>query len=145
MCRQDNRSNKPIRLLIVDDSPHILRTLTSFFRQHPGFELVGTVVNGRHALRHAESLKPDLVLMDVRLPGMSGLEATRRIKARNDNPVAVIIMTTDDHPGIRAAAKAAGADGFVGKAADMSTALQSTIRKLFPSAPRRIPRLCDES
>ena len=95
---------------------------------------MGTAANGRQALRRVTALEPDLVFMDVRLPGMSGLKATRRIKARNDGSVAIIIMTADDHPGCRAAAKAAGADGFVGKTASMFTALQSTIRRLFPCA-----------
>ena len=127
------RSNKRVRILVVDDSPYILETLISFFKQHQEFDLVGTAIDGHQALRRVRALEPDLILMDVQLPGISGLEATRRIKACKSNSV-VIMMTADDTPGCRAAAKAAGADGFVGKAGDMFTKLQSAIRRVFPEA-----------
>jgi len=117
----------------VDDSSYILETLTWFFKELPGFNLVGTAVDGHQAMRCVAAIEPDLVLMDVQLPGISGLEATRRIKARNRGSV-VIIMTADDNPACRAAAKAAGADGFVGKAGDMFTDLQSVLRGVFPGA-----------
>ena len=81
-------------------------------------------------MRRVVELQPDLVLMDLRLPGMNGLEATRQIKARSQAP-AVIMVTADDTPECRAAASAAGTDGFVGKQ-HMFTQLPAAIRKLFP-------------
>ena len=128
-----SRNQKRLRVLVVDDSPYILETLTSFLKEHPAFDLVGTAADGQQALLRVAALKPDLVLMDVQMPGISGLEAARRIKASRSDSV-VIVMTADDNPGCRAAAKAAGADGFVGKASDMFTDLQSVIRGAFPGS-----------
>ncbi len=127
------QNNKRVRVLVVDDSLYILETLTFLLKQHPGFDLVGTALDGHEALRRVAALDPDLVLMDVQLPGMSGLEATRQIKAGSGELV-IIMMTANDNPACRAAAKAAGADGFVNKAGDMLTELQSVIRTAFPGA-----------
>jgi DNA-binding NarL/FixJ family response regulator len=120
----------PIRTLVVDDSPIILKTISLFLERLNGFQLVGTATDGCHAVRRVVELEPDLVLMDVRLLGMSGLEATRLIKARLRAP-AIIVLTVDDTPECRAAARAAGTDAFVGKQ-NMLTELRAAIRKLFP-------------
>jgi len=118
--------------VVVDDSPMMLKTLSLLLEREKGLQLVGTATDGRHAVRRAIELEPDLVLMDLRLPGMNGFEATRRIKARSPAP-AVIMVTADDTPECRAAASAAGTDGFVGKQ-QMFTQLAPAIRKLFPKA-----------
>ncbi|MGA2659259.1 MAG: response regulator [Verrucomicrobiota bacterium] len=122
----------PVRTVVVDDSPMMLKTLSLLLEREKGLQLVGTATDGRHAVRRAIELEPDLVLMDLRLPGMNGFEATRRIKARSPAP-AVIMVTADDTPECRAAASAAGTDGFVGKQ-QMFTQLAPAIRKLFPKA-----------
>jgi DNA-binding NarL/FixJ family response regulator len=124
----------PIRTVVVDDSPIMLKTLSLFLQAQSGFELIGTATDGRHAVRRVIELQPDLVLMDLRLPGMNGFDATRRIKARCPAP-AVIMVTADDTPECRAAASAAGTDGFVGKQ-QMFTQLPAAIRKLFPRAAK---------
>ncbi|MGO8928565.1 MAG: response regulator transcription factor [Limisphaerales bacterium] len=120
----------PIRTVVVDDSPFVLKTLSSFLERQHDFQLVGTATYGYHAVRRVVELQPDLVLMDLRLPGMNGLEVTRQIKARSQAP-AVIMVTADDTPDRRAAASAAGTDGFVGKQ-HLFTQLRMAIRKLFP-------------
>jgi CheY-like chemotaxis protein len=119
-----------IRALAVDDSPFILKTLSAFLERLAHIQLVGTAVDGYQAVRRVVELEPDLVLMDLQLPGISGLEATRRIKARSP-ATAVIMLTAEDTPECRAAASAAGTDGFVGKH-HMFTQLPAAIRKLFP-------------
>jgi two-component system response regulator DesR len=119
-----------IRTVVVDDSPSVLKALSSFLDLQHDFQLVGTATDGVHAVRRVVELEPDLVLMDLRLSGMNGLEATRQIKARSRAP-AVIMVTADDTPESHAAASAAGTDGFVGKQ-HMFRQLRSTIRKLFP-------------
>src|ERR1035437_4006327 len=121
-----------IRTVVVDDSPSVLKALSSFLDLQHDFQLVGTAADGVHAVRRVVELEPDLVLMDLRLSGMNGLEATRQIKARSRAP-AVIMVTTDDTPGSRAAASAAGTDGFVSKQ-HMFAQLRTAIRKLFPGA-----------
>ena len=123
-----------IRTVVVDDSPFVLKTLSSFLERQHNFQLVGTATDGVHGVRRVVELEPDLVLMDLRLPGMNGLEATRQIKARPQAPT-VIMVADDDTPESRAAASAAGTDGFVGKQ-HMFTQLRTAIRKLFPRTTR---------
>jgi CheY-like chemotaxis protein len=95
-----------------------------------GFQLVGTATDGRQAVRRVIELQPDLVLMDMQLPGINGLEATRQIKARTEAP-AVIMVTADETAECRAQATAAGTDAFVGKQ-QMLTQLPTALRELFP-------------
>jgi two-component system response regulator DesR len=121
-----------IRTVVVDDSPSVLKALSSFLDLQHDFQLVGTAADGVHAVRRVVELEPDLVLMDLRLSGMNGLEATRQIKARPQAPT-VIMVADDDTPESRAAASAAGTDAFVGKQ-HMFTQLRTAIRKLFPGA-----------
>jgi DNA-binding NarL/FixJ family response regulator len=125
-------NNWPIRTVVADDSPFVLKTLSSFLEQQRNFQLVGTATDGNHAVRRVVELEPDLVLLDLRLSGLNGLEAARQIKARERAP-AVIIVTADDTPECRAAARAAGTDGFVGKGRIFKQ-LQTEIRRLFPGA-----------
>ena len=131
-CRSDEAGvdGRPIRTVVVDDSPLILKTLSSFLERQEDFQLVGTATDGSHAVRRAMELEPDLVLLGLRLTGMNGLEATRQIKARSQAP-AIIMVTANDTPACRAAALAAGTDGFVGKR-HMIKQLPSVIRRLFP-------------
>jgi DNA-binding NarL/FixJ family response regulator len=123
-------NGRPVRALIVDDSPLIMKTLALLLEQQSNVQLVGSAIDGYGAVRRAMKLSPDLVLLDLHLPGINGLEATRQIKARPQAP-AVILVTADDTPGCRAAAREAGTDGFVGKQ-HLSTQLRRAIRKLFP-------------
>ena len=121
-----------IRTLIVDDSPLVVRSLENFFVQERGFEVVGVAGTGLEAVERVGRLGPDLVVTDVLMPKMDGLEATRRIKARKDAPV-VIVFTLDDSEGTRARAKSAGADDFVAKAPKAWDVLTAVIRRAFPS------------
>jgi CheY-like chemotaxis protein len=106
-------------------------TIVSFLRQRDRIEIVDIVADGGQAVRRALAVAPDLVLMDVQLPGIGGLEATRRIKA-HQGLVKIIIMTLDDSPGCRAAAQAAGADAFLAKNGDLPAQLPAAIQALFP-------------
>ena len=119
-----------IRAVIVDDSPSVLKALSMILEEETNVQLIGTATDGYHAVRRVAELAPDLVLMDLQLPGINGLEATRQIKARSQAP-SVIMLTADDTPACRAAARAAGTDDFVGKQ-QMFTQLHAAIRKLFP-------------
>ena len=74
--------NWPIRTVVADDSPFVLKTLSSFLEQQRDFQLVGTATDGHHAVRRVVELEPDLVLMGLRLPGLNGLDAARQIKSR---------------------------------------------------------------
>jgi CheY-like chemotaxis protein len=119
---------RQVRTLIVDDSPLIVRGLQSFFRRQAGFKLVGLAGTGLEAVERVAELRPDLVVMDIRMPEMDGLEATQRIKREPNAPV-VILFTLEDSVAARAAAKAVGADDFVAKAPEMDVALRSAISR----------------
>jgi len=82
--------NKTIRLMIVDDYPVVLSGLVTMFKNHPEIEVVGVANNGKKAVEQAESLQPDVVLMNVAMPEMDGIEATRLIK--KELPTANILM-----------------------------------------------------
>jgi two-component system, NarL family, response regulator DesR len=129
--RSDGRA---ICAVVLEESPMLLKTLSSILEERDDVQLVGTATDGYHALRRVVELAPDLVLMDLQLPGINGLDAARQIKARSQPP-AVIVVTANDTPGCRAAARAAGTDGFVAKR-HVFTQLRATIRKLFPGPTR---------
>jgi two-component system response regulator NreC len=95
----------------------------------PRIEIVGRAYSGRGALEQVPVLKPDLVLMDLTMPEMNGLEATRALKAQPDGP-RVIILTLHDNPEYRAAAEAVRADGFVTKT-ELDLQLLPMINRLF--------------
>jgi CheY-like chemotaxis protein len=128
-----------VRTLLVDDSQSMREFLTTLLGFEGGFELVGTATDGRQALRCAAALRPDLILMDVQMPILDGLEATRMIKQFGAqvgyNPV-IVMVTADDTSDCRFLATAAGADGFVAKTTHLGTRLRSTLDRLFPSHHR---------
>jgi DNA-binding NarL/FixJ family response regulator len=99
----------------VDNSLEFLQVAVVFLSMIPDVAVVGTAGSGLEGLRLTAELRPDLVLMDLIMPGMNGLEATKMIKARV-TPPKVIILTLYDIPEYRGAAAAAGADGFLDKA-----------------------------
>ncbi len=113
-CYDNAAPDGRLRVLVVDDSHPVRRSLCQVLRADRRFAVVGSANNGRLAVRMAARLCPDLVLMDVHMPEMDGLEATRRIKTDANAP-AILIVALNDTPACRAAAKAAGADGFVSK------------------------------
>jgi DNA-binding NarL/FixJ family response regulator len=127
---------KRVRVLVVCKSAQLREGVERFLDGRGGFEVVGSVADGEAAVRQAVEPGADLVLMDVHMSGMGGLEATRRIKGRRGAPV-VILCALDDGGHVRAAAKAAGADAFVPKAARMFTTLPAAIRRAFPRAKLR--------
>jgi DNA-binding NarL/FixJ family response regulator len=101
-----------IRLLVVDDDPLVRSALALILGGQPDLVVVGEAGDGREALRKVDELRPGVVLMDIRMPRMSGLEATRVLHQRPDPPH-VIVLTTFDADEHVLGALAAGADGFL--------------------------------
>ena len=101
-----------IRVLLVDDDPLVRSALALMLGGQQDIEVVGEATDGVQALRQVEALRPDVVLMDIRMPVMSGVDATRRLHLRPDPPHVVVLTTfdADDHV---VSAVAAGADGFL--------------------------------
>jgi CheY-like chemotaxis protein/anti-sigma regulatory factor (Ser/Thr protein kinase) len=110
-------SRHALRILIADDQPALRRTFSELLQSRPEFQVVGEVANGLDAIAQARVLRPDVVLMDVSMPEMDGVEATRRIRA--ELPFIQILgfsiypRTENPHPIERA-----GAEGFFSKGVD---------------------------
>ncbi len=103
-----------LRVLLVDDNQAFLDLAARQLATDARVQIVGHAQSAEEALERVQSTKPDLVLLDIGLPRMNGLEATRQIKARL-GPPQVVLVTIHDSPGYRAAGMAAGADGFIVK------------------------------
>jgi DNA-binding NarL/FixJ family response regulator len=105
---------RPMRILLVDGNQACLDALALLFSSDPGFEIVARVRSGWEALEKAAELRPEVVLMDLVIPGLNGLHVSRQLKARPQAP-RVVFFSLCDAPEYRAEAQAAGADGFVSK------------------------------
>ncbi len=102
-----------VRVMVVDDTDHV-RTMLAEMLELDGFEVVGRAANGDEAVRTVAGCDPDIIVMDLKMPGVDGLEATRLIKAaRPDQPV--ILYTAYLDPVIEAEAKAVGVTLCLGK------------------------------
>jgi len=117
-----------ISLLLVDDQPIVRRGLRMRLLFEPDITVVGEASNGEQALELAESLAPDIVLMDVEMPGMDGIAATEALRA-NTPQSAVVMMSIHDDTHTRARAQAAGAAAFVEKSGTLEVLL-ATIRQI---------------
>src|ERR1700686_162896 len=117
-----------VRVLLVDDNEAVLRELRALLLSHPGWLVCGESVDGLEAVEKTKSLRPDIVLMDISMPRMDGVEATRII--RREVPESAVILISQNDPTIAARkAKEIGARGYVAKA-DLSRDLLSTIDKV---------------
>jgi DNA-binding NarL/FixJ family response regulator len=115
-------SVRRLRTLLVDDSPMLLASLRRFLDAEASIQVVGTAANGGEALHKADALDPDLVLMDLNMPGMNGLQTTALLRLRLPK-TRIIILTMDATASTHAAAREHGAHGFVGKVTMMATLL----------------------
>ena len=152
-----------IRVLVVDDEELVRTGLRLILDAEPDLQVVGTAVDGLHAVAEARRLRPDVVLMDIRMPGMDGLAATRQILGAGEAlPCKVVILTTFDVDEHVYEALRAGASGFLLKdvpadqlahairvaAAGEALLAPSVTRRLIaaftgprPVEPRRVPGL----
>ncbi|EYT58349.1 MULTISPECIES: response regulator transcription factor [Microbacterium] len=103
-----------IRLLIADDQALVRGALGALLELEPDLTVVGMAADGAEAVRLAEELRPDVCLMDIQMPGMDGVEATRRIRQASEG-TRVLVVTTFARPGYLRSALDAGASGFIVK------------------------------
>ena len=115
----------PTTILLVDDHAEFRRVVREFLNRLPNVNVVGEAADGIEALREVERIQPDFVLMDINMPGMSGLEATLMIKQRWPNGK-VFVTTANESAAYQAGAGAARADGFFPKS-DLKRGLERAL------------------
>ena len=131
------------RVVVADDQAVVREGLVLLLGLLPGIEVVGSAGDGEAALRLVESERPDVVLMDLRMPRMDGVEATRRIRAAHPGTQVVVLTTYSDDESVFAALRA-GARGFLTKdaeAEDIAKAIATVMRgdaQLDPTVQRRL-------
>lgn len=115
---------KKLKILIADDHPLFRHGVKTLFLTTPELEIVGEATSGEEAIKLAQSLEPDVILMDLRMPGCNGIEATREIiKIRPLTQILILTMFQDDHSVF--AAMRAGAKGYVLKDAEKDELLNA--------------------
>jgi DNA-binding NarL/FixJ family response regulator len=105
-------SDEPIRVVVADDQVIVRTGLRMILDAQPGVEVIGEAGDGRDAVEAARRLRPDVCLLDIRMPGVDGIEATRQILALPDPPSVVVITTFDLDEYVYGALRA-GAKGFL--------------------------------
>lgn len=127
-----------LRILIADDHEVVRRGLCSLLQAHEGWEICGEATDGRSAVEKAKQLKPDIVILDVGMPSLNGLAATRQM-VQQDPKCKVIVLTITDSDHVIREALDAGARGFVLKsdaARDLVTAVETLQRNRMFFTPR---------
>lgn len=117
---------EPISVLLVDDNPTFLRIVERYLKKQDAVKVVGTVEGGEEALVEVHRLKPDVVLTDLAMPRVTGMETILRLRAAWPR-MGIIALTLLDTDGYRQAALTAGADAFVAKDT-LNTELIPTIK-----------------
>ncbi|MFJ1722236.1 response regulator [Streptomyces sp. NPDC088244] len=134
----------PVALLIADDDEVTRSGLRTLLMAQSGITVVGEAADGVEAVDQARELRPDVVLMDVRMPRRNGIEATRQLLAESAAPPKVVVITTFENDGYVTAALSAGASGFVLKRrpvreiAEAVRVVAAGEAILFPAALRRM-------
>lgn len=134
-----------IRVLIADDSAFMRKVLHSILLAEPGFEVAGEARDGREAVSQSESLKPDVITMDINMPHLDGLQATEQIMSTNPRPIVVVSSESKEGAEITLKALQLGAIDFVAKPnsgvdLDMSSVRDELVRKLRVAAKVRVVR-----
>jgi DNA-binding NarL/FixJ family response regulator len=127
-----------LRILIADDHELVRRGLIALLQAHEGWEICGEATDGREAVEKAKQLKPDVVILDVGMPNLNGLAATRQL-SRQDPHCKIIVLTITDTDQIVQEALDAGARGFVLKsdaARDLVSAVEALQRNRMFLTPR---------
>jgi DNA-binding NarL/FixJ family response regulator len=127
-----------LRILLADDHEIVRRGLCSLLQNHEGWEVCGEATDGREAVEKAKQLRPDVVILDVGMPNLNGLDATRQLMQYDPNFKVIVLTITDSDQVIREALDA-GARGFVLKsdaARDLVSAVEALQRKRMFFTPR---------
>ena len=132
-----------VRVLVVDDYAPWRHFVSTTLAKEPGLEVIGEASDGLEAIQEAKELQPDLILLDISLPTLNGLEAAPRIRRASPN-AKIIFLTQERDNDIRTAAVAAGAEGYVLKsnaAAELVPAIHAALANTQPIPPTLTPSL----
>jgi two-component system chemotaxis response regulator CheB len=140
-----NTSPSKVRVLIVDDSAFMRKVLETIFNADPQFQVAGHAKDGREAVALAESLKPDVITMDINMPHMDGLQATAQIMTTNPRPIVVVSSESRDGAASTLKALELGAIEFIAKPSgaidlDMQSIREDLLRKVKMAAKVRVVR-----
>jgi DNA-binding NarL/FixJ family response regulator len=127
----------PVRVLVVDDQQLVRDGIASLLQVQEGIDVIGTATNGQEALEHALARQPDVILMDVRMPIMDGVTATRHIRQQVPACHILVLTTFDDDDYVREALQA-GAQGYLLKdlpASDLAKAVQAAAQGIYQLDP----------
>ena len=118
------------RILVVDDSPLALQRICSYLASEPSLQVIGTAGDGLEALRRMDQLHPDLVLLDLQMPGLNGLEVAALISKSGGRP-AVVIVTGLEVPALAQSLKEYGISGLVSKQ-NLNDELPRVLDRILP-------------
>jgi DNA-binding NarL/FixJ family response regulator len=104
--------NESVRILVVDGFEPFRKSTCSWLNRQPGLIVVGDAMDGLEAIQKSQELNPDLVVLDIGLPKLNGIEVARKIRAVSSEPK-ILFLTGNDYPQIASEAFAAGADAYV--------------------------------
>ena len=114
----------PLRILIADDHPLYRHGLVALLKQEADFDVVGEATTGEEAIARAAEVRPDIILMDIRMPGVNGIDATRRILSTQSQVRILIVTMFEDDASVFTAMRA-GARGYILKDADKAEMLRA--------------------
>ena len=116
--------------MLVEDDDGFRRSLAGLLMSRFPSIVLGEAADGAEAMEKVESFLPQLIFMDIKLPGQSGLEVTRRLKALHPD-IQVVMLTSYDFPEYREAARASGAYGFLSKGSSTAEEIQDLVKGLW--------------
>jgi two-component system, NarL family, response regulator len=121
-----SKSNSPIRILVADDHPVVQAGLTSMLNSNDGIEVVGSASSGTEALKILEQKRPDILLLDLRMPGMNGIETLTAMQKMNTTTRAIVLTSFETDENIYRAVRA-GAQGYLLKDAPQEQMLEAIV------------------
>jgi DNA-binding NarL/FixJ family response regulator len=131
---ENERGAEPTKIIIADDHPLVRESLRQMLRGHSDLEVVAEASDGSEVVELCRRLHPELVLMDIRMPKMDGIEATRQIKRESPSTI-VLVLTAFENPDYMAEALKAGVSGYILKEADSQQIIGAIRRTLEGELP----------